>query len=64
MRKAKNIFANIDSASIILYILLIGFGWLNIYASQFNDDTNFIIDFSSRYGKQLFFIFFSMFIAF
>ena len=32
MRKAKNIFANIDSASIILYILLIGFGWLNIYA--------------------------------
>ena len=64
MRKAKNIFANIDSASIILYIVLIGFGWLNIYASQFNDDTNFIIDFSSRYGKQLFFIFFSMFIAF
>ena len=64
MRKAKNLFANIDSASIILYILLIGFGWLNIYASQFNDDTNFIIDFSSRYGKQLFFIFFSMFIAF
>ena len=64
MRKAKNIFANIDSASIILYILLIGFGWLNIYASQFNDDTNFIIDFSSRYGKQLFFIFFSMLIAF
>ena len=64
MRKAKNIFANIDSASIILYILLIGFGWLNIYASQFNDDTNFIIDFSSRYGKQLFFIFFSIFIAF
>ena len=64
MRKAKNIFANIDTASVILYILLISFGWLNIYASQYNDDTKFIIDFSSRYGKQLFFICFSLLIAF
>ena len=64
MRKAKNIFANIDTASVFLYILLIGFGWLNIYASQYNDDTKFIIDFSSRYGKQLFFICFSLLIAF
>lgn len=64
MRKAKNIFANIDTASVILYILLISFGWLNIYASQYNDDTNFVIDFSSRYGKQLFFICFSLLIAF
>ena len=64
MRKAKNIFANIDTASVFLYILLISFGWLNIYASQYNDDTNFVIDFSSRYGKQLFFICFSLLIAF
>ena len=64
MRKAKNIFANIDTASVFLYILLISFGWLNIYASQYNDDTNFVIDFSNRYGKQLFFICFSLLIAF
>ena len=51
MRKAKNIFANIDITTIILYLVLVMFGWLNIYASQYND-TLFAIDFTSRYGKQ------------
>ena len=56
MRKAKNIFANIDITTIILYFILVIFGWLNIYASQYNDDTLFAIDFTSRYGKQFYFI--------
>ncbi len=64
MRKAKNIFANIDKVSILLYILLMFFGWINIYASQYNDDTAFAIHLSSRYGKQLLFIFVACFIAF
>ncbi len=61
MRAAKNIFANIDKVSILLYALLMLFGWINIYASQYNDDSAMVIDFSSRYGKQLFFIFISSF---
>ena len=64
MRVAKNIFANIDKLSIGFYALLMLFGWINIYASQYNDDTAMVIDFSSRYGKQLFFICISSFIAF
>ena len=64
MRKAKNIFANIDTVSILLYVLLICFGWISIYASQYNDDTSFVLDFTSRYGKQFFFIIFSFLIAF
>ena len=64
MRAAKNIFDNIDNVSILLYILLIFFGWINIYASQYNDDIAFSIDLSSRYGKQFFFICTSIFIAF
>ena len=64
MRKAKNIFANIDKTSILIYVLLILFGWINIYASQYNDDTSFTIDITSRYGKQLLFIVLSFFIAF
>ena len=63
MRKAKNIFANIDKTSILIYVLLILFGWINIYASQYNDDTSFTIDITSRYGKQLLFIVLSFFIA-
>ena len=64
MRKAKNIFANIDSLSIILYLILIFFGWFNIYASQYNDDIQFTLDFSNRYGKQLYFIGITLLFAF
>ena len=56
MRAAKNIFANIDKVSILLYGILMLFGWINIYASQYNEDTAMALDFSSRYGKQLLFI--------
>ena len=64
MRVAKNIFANIDKTSILVYITLIVFGWINIYASQYNGNMNFSIDLTSRYGKQLYFIAISLFIAF
>ena len=56
MRKAKNIFANIDLVTIVIYLMLVLFGWVNIYASQYNDDILFALDFSSRYGKQFYFI--------
>ena len=64
MRRAKNIFDNIDSISVLLYALLVLFGIVNIYASQFNDDTSFALDISSRYGKQILFSGVSAFIAF
>jgi rod shape determining protein RodA len=64
MRKAKNIFANIDTITIILYLILIFFGWINIFASQYNDDTQFTLDFTTRYGKQLYFIAISLISAF
>lgn len=64
MRRAKNIFDNIDSVSVLLYALLVLFGIVNIYASQFNDDTSFSLDISSRYGKQILFAGVSAFVAF
>ena len=64
MRKAKNIFDNIDSTSVLLYVFLVIFGWLNIYASQYNDDATLLFDFTTRHGKQLLFIGISFFIAF
>ena len=63
MRKAKNIFANIDIITVLLYLILVLFGWVNIYASQYNDDTLFAIDFTSRYGKQFYFIAISLITA-
>jgi rod shape determining protein RodA len=64
MRAAKNIFANIDKVSILLYAILMLFGWVNIYASQYNEDTAMALDLSSRYGKQLLFIVIASFVAF
>ena len=64
MRKAKNIFANIDVLTIVLYLILVFFGWVNIYASQYNDDTQFALDFTNRYGKQMYFIAISLFCGF
>ena len=64
MRAAKNIFANIDKTSILLYLILMIFGWINIYASQYNEDTSILLDINSRYGKQLLFICIACFIGF
>jgi len=64
MRAAKDIFANIDKVSILMYAILILFGWINIYASQYNEDNGMILDFSTRYGKQLLFIGIASFVAF
>jgi rod shape determining protein RodA len=47
-----------------LYLLLLFFGWINIYASQYNDDQTLLFDFSQRHGKQLIFIAISLFVAF
>lgn len=37
-------------------MLLIGFGWMNIYAASSSPDTNGLFDFSARYGKQIIWI--------
>jgi|AP95_1055475.scaffolds.fasta_scaffold00437_8 rod shape determining protein RodA len=64
MRRAKRIFGNVDWTIVSMYLLLLFFGWINIYASQYNDDQTLLLDFSQRHGKQLIFITISLFVAF
>lgn len=52
----KSIFSNIDKPLIILYLILVLFGWVNIYAAVFNDAHSSILDFSQSYGKQMIWI--------
>jgi rod shape determining protein RodA len=52
----NNIFYGIDWILIILYILLIGFGWMNIYAASVSDESTEIFDLATRSGKQLLWI--------
>jgi rod shape determining protein RodA len=39
-----------------LYVLLVLLGWGNIYAAVYNQEHNYIFDFSQRYGKQMIWI--------
>ncbi len=63
MRENTNIFQNIDWLSILLFFTLVLMGWGNIYAAVFNAESNSIIDFSERYGKQLLWIITTVFLA-
>ena len=55
-RIKKSIFTNIDWVLVGLYLLLVLMGWLNIYATLYNEEHNNIFDFTQSYGKQLIWI--------
>lgn len=56
MRKRGAIFSNIDPVLVILYFVLVFFGWINIYAANFSPEHSSIFDISMSYGKQLLWI--------
>lgn len=49
-----------DWVTIILFMLLVGFGYLNILSASSNGEITSYFDFSKSYGKQLIFILFSL----
>lgn len=55
-QERNNIFAGIDWILVFLYIALVGFGWINIYAASKTENQIEILDFSTRFGKQLIWI--------
>lgn len=52
----RGLFGRIDWLTIFLYVLLVLIGWVNIYSTTLSDPNASIFDFSTLYGKQLFFI--------
>lgn len=52
MRNQKSIIQNIDRWLVIIFLLLVGMGWLSIYAAVYNDEHQSILDLSQNYGKQ------------
>ncbi len=45
-----------DWFSILLYVALVGIGWINIYSASLNDSTEFVLDLNQIYIKQLIWI--------
>ena len=56
MVQRHNMTANIDWISIILWLVMLGFGWMNIYSANILEESSGAFDFSQRYGKQLIWI--------
>ncbi|MGV6860886.1 MAG: rod shape-determining protein RodA [Putridiphycobacter sp.] len=55
--------ASIDWTLILLYVILVGFGLSNIYASVFDPEHSFLFDLSTEYGKQSMWIGISIFLG-
>ena len=51
----KNVF-KVDKVLIILYVLLVGFGWGNIFSSSLSGNIDSIFNLNELYGKQIIFI--------
>jgi len=51
----KNVF-KVDKVLVVLYILLVGFGWGNILSSSLTGEVDSIFNIGELYGKQLVFI--------
>ncbi len=50
--RSGNIWQNIDWLTVGLFLVLVIFGWLNIYGASYSFDQTSIFDFSNRAGKQ------------
>lgn len=62
--RQNKFWRNIDSFTIILYLLLVLIGWLSIYSAVYDESHSSIFDIERNYGKQLIWIVSAFFIAF
>lgn len=59
----NNTFFKIDWLSVLLFMILVIFGWLSIYSTTVTDPNQSILDLSTLYGKQLLWILLSIVIV-
>jgi rod shape determining protein RodA len=58
-----SIFANVDWVVIIMYLVLIFFGWAQVYSASWYENKPTIFDFHREYGKQFIWIVTSLVLA-
>ncbi|MBE0637079.1 MAG: rod shape-determining protein RodA [Bacteroidales bacterium] len=63
MRSRNNLIQNLDWPTVTIYLVMIIFGWLNIYAAVYNEEHQSILDISQSYGKQMIWIATSILLA-
>lgn len=56
----KTVISQLDWGLVLLYLILVLLGWISIYASTFQMDASSLLNLTTNYGKQLFFIILSV----
>ena len=52
-RKSNYLLERVDFIAVAIVFILMAFGWMNIYYTEYSDDQKKIIDFSLSNGKQI-----------
>ena len=63
MVRRNDIFANLDWITILLWLVMMAFGWMNIYSANIMEAEGGMFDFSQRFGKQMIWIVASIVLA-
>lgn len=63
LKENKGIFNRIDWIMVGMYLGLVLIGWINIYASVYDENHQNIFDFTQKYGKQMVFMIAAMLLA-
>ena len=63
MRRSELSYRHIDWTIVLCYLLLIFFGWINIYASSYSEAASGIFDLSTKAGMQFLWIGVSLCVA-
>lgn len=63
MSRNGNLLKNLDWSTILIFLALTFFGWLNIYGASYTFDQSSIFDFSHRAGKQFVWILSALFMG-
>jgi rod shape determining protein RodA len=63
MKRDRNTILNIDWITVLLYTILVFFGWLSIFSASSDDEVSSIFNMSERYGKQMVWIGLSIVLA-
>lgn len=53
MRNKRNIFDDIDWVLVLIYLALVVFGWMSIYAATFDESHRSAFDMTQNHGKQM-----------
>lgn len=64
MQNNRSLLANIDWATVLIFLALTFMGWVSIYSAVYDEEYSSIFDMSQRYGKQLMWIVLALVLAF